>query len=74
MLNALTRLLDFDPNILRNGATFLLVVFGLLMIFPAAYERLAAQIGLHSLGAGALALANAPGAARRPAARRSCSA
>lgn len=51
LLNALTRLLDFDPNILRDGATFLLVVFGLLMIFPVAYERLAAQIGLHSFGA-----------------------
>ena len=51
LLNALTRLLDFDPNILRNGATFLLVAFGLLMIFPAAYERLAAQTGLQSIGA-----------------------
>jgi cytochrome c-type biogenesis protein len=64
LLNALTRALNFDPNILRDGATFLLVVFGLLMIFPTAYERLAAQVGLHSFGAGALSLADARGAAR----------
>jgi cytochrome c biogenesis protein CcdA len=63
LLNALTRLLDFDPNVLRDGATFLLVIFGLLMIFPAVYERLASRLGLHSAGSGAIALANAPGAA-----------
>jgi cytochrome c-type biogenesis protein len=63
LLNALTRLLDFDPNILRDGATFLLVVFGLLMIFPAAYERLAAQAGLHSAGAAAIGLGDTRGAA-----------
>jgi cytochrome c-type biogenesis protein len=61
LLNALTRLLDFDPNTLRNGATFLLVIFGLLMIFPAAYERLASRISLHSVGSGTFAFA--PGAA-----------
>jgi cytochrome c-type biogenesis protein len=64
LLNALTRALNFDANILRDGATFLLVVFGLLMIFPTAYERLAAQAGLHSFGAGALNLAGTQGAAR----------
>jgi cytochrome c-type biogenesis protein len=48
LLNALTRLLDFDPNILRNGALALLVLFGLLMIFPAAYERLTARINLQA--------------------------
>ena len=48
LLNALTRLLDFDPNILRNGALALLVMFGLLMIFPAAYERLATRINLQA--------------------------
>lgn len=62
-LNALTRLLNFDPNILRDGATFLLVVFGLLMIFPATYERLAAQVGLSSVGTAALGLADTRGAA-----------
>jgi cytochrome c biogenesis protein CcdA len=63
LLNALTRLLDFDPNILRDGATSLLVVFGLLMIFPAAYERLAAQARLHSVGAAAIGLGDTRGAA-----------
>jgi cytochrome c-type biogenesis protein len=63
LLNALTRALDFDPNILRDGAILLLVVLGLLMIFPAVYERLAARIGASAAGSGALALANAPGLA-----------
>jgi cytochrome c-type biogenesis protein len=54
LLNALTRILDFDPNVLRHGATLLLVVFGLLMIFPAAYERLSARLSLPSAGAAAL--------------------
>lgn len=63
LLNALTRALDFDPNILRDGATLLLVVFGLLMIFPAAYERLASRISMAFTGPGVLAVANAPGAA-----------
>lgn len=58
LLNALTRLLDFDPNILRNGAIFLLVAFGLLMIFPTAYERLALRINVASVGS----LTSAPGA------------
>jgi cytochrome c-type biogenesis protein len=61
LLNALTRVLDFDPNILRDAATLLLVIFGLLMIFPAAYERLASQINVASFGPGASALTNAPG-------------
>jgi cytochrome c-type biogenesis protein len=55
LLNALTRILDFDPNVLRDGATFLLVVFGLLMIFPAAYERLAARLSLSSASTAELA-------------------
>lgn len=63
LLNALTRALDFDPNVLRNGATLLLGVFGLLMFFPAVYERLASQAGATSTGPGLRAIANAPGAA-----------
>ena len=47
-LNALTRALDFDPNVLRDGATFLLVAFGLLMIFPSVYERVSARVGLQA--------------------------
>ena len=50
-LNALTRALDFDPNVLRDGATFLLVAFGLLMIFPSAYERVSTRLGLQTVGA-----------------------
>jgi cytochrome c biogenesis protein CcdA len=63
LLNALTRVLDFDPNILRNGAIILLVVFGLLMIFPAVWDRLAARITATSAGAGMAALATGSGAA-----------
>jgi cytochrome c-type biogenesis protein len=70
LLNALTRALDFDPNILRDGAILLLVVFGLLMIFlgllmifPAAHERLTSWVGASAAGSGALALADAPGPA-----------
>jgi cytochrome c biogenesis protein CcdA len=60
LLNALTRLLDFDPNVLRDGATFLLVVFGVLMIVPAAYERLTARLSLPSVGVAALAGSRGP--------------
>jgi cytochrome c biogenesis protein CcdA len=63
LLNALTRAFDFDPNILRNGAIVLLAVFGLLMIFPSVYERLASRISVPSTKPGAFAFANAPGAA-----------
>jgi cytochrome c-type biogenesis protein len=62
LLNALTRALDFDPNILRDGATVLLVVFGLLMIFPAVWDRLTAQVATFSAGSGAAALAGGNGA------------
>ena len=58
LLNALTRALDFDPNILRDGAVILLVIFGLLMIFPAAWERLVAAIVPATAHSGAAALAN----------------
>lgn len=63
LLNALTRLLDFDPNLLRDGAALLLVAFGLLMIFPAAYERLAAHAGLSAAGTGTLASVDTRGGA-----------
>jgi cytochrome c-type biogenesis protein len=61
LLNALTRILDFDPNILRDGATALLVVFGLLLIFPTVYARLAARISMQAAGSRVFALAGAPG-------------
>lgn len=54
-LNALTRAFDFDPNVLRDGATILLALFGLLMIFPGAYERLAGWTSLPSFDTGTLA-------------------
>lgn len=62
LLNALTRLLNFDPNILRDGATLLLAAFGLLMIFPAAYERLASKIVVIPPGLGAPAPSHAQSA------------
>lgn len=40
VLSALTRIFDFDPNVLREGAAVLLAVFGLLMIWPAPFERM----------------------------------
>src|SRR5262245_5545341 len=62
-LNALTRVLNFDPNILRDGATLLLAMLGVLMILPTLYERLTAQIGLSSVGTAALGVADGRGAA-----------
>lgn len=44
-LGAITRVFDFDPNVLRNAAAILLAGFGLLMIWPAPFERLAGRIG-----------------------------
>ena len=46
-LGAITAAFDFDPNILRNAAAALLIVFGFLMIFPAAFQRL--TLWLHGL-------------------------
>jgi cytochrome c-type biogenesis protein len=45
LLSAITRVFDFDPNVLRTGAAILLVGFGLLMIWPTPFEWLAARIG-----------------------------
>ena len=43
-LNALARALHFDPEILRTAGLILVAMFGALMIFPAAFERLAPQL------------------------------
>ena len=52
LLGAVTRTFDFDPNILRNGASILLLGFGLLMIWPAPFEWLSMRIGgLSNIGA-----------------------
>ena len=40
LLSAITAIFDFDPNVLRNGATVLLLGFGILMIWPAPFEWL----------------------------------
>jgi len=40
LLSAITRIFDFDPNVLRTGAAILLLGFGLLMIWPAPFEWL----------------------------------
>ena len=39
-LGAITTAFDFDPTVLRDGASIMLVLFGLLMIWPAPFERL----------------------------------
>ena len=44
-LSAITRVFDFDPNALRTGAAILLFAFGLLMVWPAPFEFLAARLG-----------------------------
>lgn len=43
-LSALTRIFDFDPNVLREGAAILLAIFGLLMIWPAPFEQLSIRL------------------------------
>src|SRR4030088_2870220 len=45
LLGAITRIFDFDPNVLRTGAAILLLGFGLLMIWPAPFEWLSIRIG-----------------------------
>lgn len=51
-LSALTRIFDFDPNVLREGAAILLAIFGLLMIWPAPFEWLSIRLaGLMPTGA-----------------------
>src|SRR3974377_35646 len=43
-LNAVAPALHFDPDVLRTAGLVLLVIFGALMIWPAAFERLAARL------------------------------
>ena len=45
LLSAITRVFDFDPNVLRTGAAVLLLGFGLLMIWPTPFEWLSVRIG-----------------------------
>jgi cytochrome c biogenesis protein CcdA len=54
-LSAITRVFDFDPNVLRTGAAVLLLGFGLLMIWPAPFEWLSIRVsGLANGGSAAL--------------------
>jgi cytochrome c-type biogenesis protein len=56
-LSAITRIFDFDPNVLRTAAAILLFGFGLLMIWPAPFEWLSIRLGgLTSNAAGSAAL------------------
>jgi len=45
LLSAITRIFDFDPNVLRSAASVLLLGFGLLMIWPASFEWLSIRTG-----------------------------
>jgi cytochrome c biogenesis protein CcdA len=56
-LSAITRVFDFDPNVLRSGAAILLVVFGVLMLWPAPFEWLASRLG----GFSGIGAATSPG-------------
>ncbi|MBR0714118.1 cytochrome c biogenesis CcdA family protein [Bradyrhizobium liaoningense] len=52
LLGAITRLFDFDPNMLRSAASILLLGFGLLMLWPAPFEWLSIRLnGWLDLGA-----------------------
>ncbi|MEY9180199.1 cytochrome c-type biogenesis protein [Bradyrhizobium sp. USDA 326] len=44
LLGAITQALDFDPNVLREAASILLLGFGLLMLWPAPFEWLSARL------------------------------
>jgi cytochrome c-type biogenesis protein len=44
LLGAITRLFDFDPNVLRSAAAVLLFGFGLLMLWPAPFEWLSIRL------------------------------
>jgi cytochrome c biogenesis protein CcdA len=50
LLSAITRVFDFDPNVLRTAAAILLLGFGLLMIWPAPFEWLSIRLGGHING------------------------
>ena len=44
-LSAITRVFDFDPDVLRSAAAILLAGFGLLMLWPSPFERLVSHLG-----------------------------
>ncbi|MGY3032001.1 cytochrome c-type biogenesis protein [Bradyrhizobium sp. USDA 4354] len=44
LLGAITHLFDFDPNVLREAASILLLGFGLLMLWPTPFEWLSIRL------------------------------
>jgi cytochrome c-type biogenesis protein len=44
-LSAITRIFDFDPDVLRSAASVLLLGFGFLMVWPSSFEWLAIRAG-----------------------------
>ena len=44
LLGAITKALNVDPNTLRNFAVAMLVVFGILMIWPKSFEELSMRM------------------------------
>jgi len=42
-LNLIVQSFNFNPGILRDGAAFLLALFGLFMIWPAPFEKMMAR-------------------------------
>jgi cytochrome c biogenesis protein CcdA len=45
LLNAIAKILDFDPATLHSAAAILLVGFGLLMIWPTPFEWVSIRLG-----------------------------
>jgi cytochrome c biogenesis protein CcdA len=45
LLSAITRVFDFDPDVLRSAASIMLLGFGLLMVWPAPFEWLSSRTG-----------------------------
>ena len=51
-LGALTKIVDVGPGLLRSGAALLLLGFGVLMVWPAVFERVSLRLtGLINGGA-----------------------
>jgi cytochrome c-type biogenesis protein len=44
LLGAITKIFDFDPTVLREGAAILLLGFGALMIWPAPFEWISIRL------------------------------
>ena len=49
-LNAVATALHFDPDVLRSAGLVLVVIFGVLMVWPAAFERLTARLTCAGIG------------------------